>query len=148
MHGGRTGQASAGLRGSGQALYIGLAEDAYIVASEPYGVVEETAHYVRMDGETPGNENPNASRGQIIELDGDLAGTVEGMLRKAYDGTDLAVAANDVAVAQITTRDIDRGDHPHYLMKEIGESPTSFRKRSAARSSRPTPACGSRSGLR
>ena len=117
------------LRGSGQALYVGLAEDAYIVASEPYGVVEETAHYVRMDGETPGNpENPNASRGQIIELDGDLAGTVEGMLRKAYDGTDLAVAANDVAVAQITTRDIDRGDHPHYLMKEIGESPTSFRK--------------------
>ena len=117
------------LRGSGQALYIGLAEDAYIVSSEPYGVVEETAHYVRMDGETPGNpENPNASRGQIIELDGDLAGTVEGMLRKAYDGTDLAVAANDVAVAQITTRDIDRGDHPHYLMKEIGESPTSFRK--------------------
>ena len=92
-------------------------------------MVEETAHYVRMDGETPGNpENPNASRGQIIELDGDLAGTVEGMLRKAYDGTDLAVAANDVAVAQITTRDIDRGDHPHYLMKEIGESPTSFRK--------------------
>ena len=117
------------LRGSGQALYVGLAEDAYIVASEPYGVVEETAHYVRMDGETPGNpENPNASRGQIIELDGDLAGTVEGMLRKAYDGTDLAVAADDVAVAQITTRDIDRGDHPHYLMKEIGESPTSFRK--------------------
>jgi glucosamine--fructose-6-phosphate aminotransferase (isomerizing) len=117
------------LRGSGQALYIGLAEDAYIVASEPYGVVEETAHYVRMDGETPGNpENPNASRGQIIELDGELAGTVEGMLRKAYDGTDLAVAADDIAVAQITTRDIDRGDHPHYLMKEIGESPTSFRK--------------------
>ena len=117
------------LRGSGQALYIGLAEDAYIVASEPYGVVEETDHYVRMDGETPGNpENPNASRGQIIELDGDLAGTVEGMLRRAYDGTDLAVAADDVAVAQITTRDIDRGDHPHYLMKEIGESPTSFRK--------------------
>ncbi len=117
------------LRGSGQALYIGLAEDAYIVASEPYGVVEETAHYVRMDGETPGNpENPNASRGQIIELDGDLAGTVEGMLRKAYDGTDLSVAADDVAVAQITTRDIDRDDHPHYLMKEIGESPTSFRK--------------------
>ena len=31
------------LRGSGQALYVGLAEDAFIVASEPYGVVEETA---------------------------------------------------------------------------------------------------------
>ena len=128
MHGAAPDKLQLALRGSGQALYVGLAEDAYIVASEPYGVVEETAEYVRMDGETPGNpENPNASRGQIIELDGDLAGTVDGMLRKAYDGTGLAVAADDVAVAQITTRDIDRGDHPHYLMKEIGESPTSFR---------------------
>ncbi|MEQ8842423.1 MAG: SIS domain-containing protein [Acidimicrobiales bacterium] len=117
------------LRGSGQALYVGLAEDAYIVASEPYGVVEETARYIRMDGETPGNpENPNASRGQIIELDGNQAGSLEGILRKAYDGTDLPVTEDDVAVAQITTRDIDRGDHPHYLMKEIGEAPTSFRK--------------------
>lgn len=117
------------LRGSGQALYVGLAEDSYIVASEPYGVVEETSRYVRMDGETPGNpENPNASRGQIIELDGRTAGSLEGMLRKAYDGTDLPVTEDDVAVAHITTRDIDRGDHPHYLMKEIGEAPTSFRK--------------------
>ncbi|MEZ5167668.1 MAG: SIS domain-containing protein [Acidimicrobiales bacterium] len=117
------------LRGSGQALYVGLAEDAYIVASEPYGIVEETARYVRMDGETPGNpENPNASRGQIIELDGSRAGALDGILRKAYDGTDLPVTGDDVAVAQITTRDIDRGDHPHYLLKEIGEAPSSFRK--------------------
>ena len=41
------------LRGSGQALYVGLAEDAFVVASEPYGLVEETATYLRMDGETP-----------------------------------------------------------------------------------------------
>jgi len=117
------------LRGSGQALYVGLAEDAYIVASEPYGVVEETSRYLRMDGETPGNpENPNASRGQIIELDGDAAGSLHGILRRAYDGTDLPVVDDDVAIAQITTRDIDRGDHPHYLVKEIGEAPSSFRK--------------------
>lgn len=117
------------LRGSGQALYIGLAEDAYIVASEPYGVVEETTRYIRMDGETPGNpENPNASRGQIVELNGEAAGSLDGILRKSYDGTDLDPTEADVAVAQITTRDIDRGDHPHYLMKEIGEAPTSFRK--------------------
>ena len=117
------------LRGSGQALYVGLAEDAYIVASEPYGVVEETARYVRMDGETPANlDNPNASRGQIMELDGAEAGSLAGILRKSYDGTDLPVSEDDVAVAQITTRDIDRGDHPHYLLKEIGEAPTSFRK--------------------
>ena len=117
------------LRGSGQALYIGLAEDAYIVASEPYGVVEETSRYVRMDGETPGNpDNPNASRGQIIELDSENAGTAAGMLRRAYDGTDLKVTDDDVFTAEITTRDIDRGDSPHYLLKELGEAPESFGK--------------------
>ncbi|NIR37649.1 MAG: SIS domain-containing protein [Actinobacteria bacterium] len=117
------------LRGSGQALYVGLAEDAFVVASEPYGVVEETARYIRMDGETPGNpENANASRGQIIELDSTAAGSLDGVLRRAYDGTDLPVADHDVVVAQITTRDIDRGDSPHYLLKEIGEAPASFRK--------------------
>ena len=47
------------LRGSGQALYVGLAEDAYVVASEPYGVVEETARYLRMDGES----RPGPGRG-------------------------------------------------------------------------------------
>ena len=58
------------LRGSGQALYVGLADDAFVVASEPYGVVEETDTYLRLDGETPGNpENPGASRGQIVVLD-------------------------------------------------------------------------------
>ena len=117
------------LRGSGQALYIGLAEDAYIVASEPYGVVEETSRYVRMDGETPGNpDNPNASRGQIIELDSENTGTAAGMLRRAYDGTDLKVTDDDVFTAEITTRDIDRGDNPHYLLKELGEAPESFGK--------------------
>ncbi len=117
------------LRGSGQALYIGLAEDAYIVASEPYGVVEETSRYVRMDGETPGNpDNPNASRGQIVELDSENAGTAAGMLRRAYDGTDLKVTDDDVFTAEVTTRDIDRGDSPHYLLKELGEAPESFGK--------------------
>jgi len=117
------------LRGSGQALYVGLAGDAYIVASEPYGLVEETSRYVRMDGETPANlDNPNASRGQILLLDGDLAGTLEGIRRIAYDGTELPVADDDVVTAAITTRDIDRGEFPHFLLKEITEAPTSFRK--------------------
>jgi glucosamine--fructose-6-phosphate aminotransferase (isomerizing) len=117
------------LRGSGQALYVGLAGDAYVVASEPYGLVEETSRYVRMDGETPANpDNPNASRGQILLLDGDRAGTLEGITRIAYDGTELPVGDDDVVTAAITTRDIDRGDFPHFLLKEITESPTSFRK--------------------
>ncbi|HEY2814256.1 MAG TPA: SIS domain-containing protein [Acidimicrobiales bacterium] len=117
------------LRGSGQALYVGLADDTYIVASEPYGLVEETSRYLRMDGETPSNaDNPTASRGQLIGLDGARAGTIEGIERLGYDGTELPVTERDIVVAQITTRDIDRGNYRHFLLKEITESPASFRK--------------------
>jgi glucosamine--fructose-6-phosphate aminotransferase (isomerizing) len=117
------------LRGSGQALYVGLAEDAFVVASEPYGVVELTNEYVRMDGETPGDlDNPTASRGQIISLDGTSAGDLGGIRRVAYDGTVLPVTSDDVVHAEITTRDIDRGAYPHFLLKEISEAPQSFRK--------------------
>ncbi|MGD9702745.1 MAG: SIS domain-containing protein [Acidimicrobiia bacterium] len=116
------------LRGSGQALYVGLADDCYIVASEPYGVVEETSRYVRLDGETPADPDTPSSRGQILVLDGDLAGELAGVRRLAYDGTELPITEQDVHVAEVTTRDIDRGDAPHYLLKEIGEAPGSFRK--------------------
>ncbi|MFN7152025.1 MAG: SIS domain-containing protein, partial [Microthrixaceae bacterium] len=116
-------------RGSGQAIYVGLAEDAFIVASEPYGVVEETATYVRMDGETPSDpDNPTGSRGQLIELRADRAGTLEGIARWSYDGTELAVDESDLQTAQVTTRDIDRGEYPHFLLKEVTAAPASFRK--------------------
>ena len=113
------------LRGSGQALYIGLADDCFIVASEPYGVVEETTRFVRMDGETL---SPSGSRGQVFVLDGALAGDLAGVRRIAYDGAEIPVTDDDVVTAQVTTRDIDRGDSPHYLLKEISEAPASFRK--------------------
>jgi glutamine---fructose-6-phosphate transaminase (isomerizing) len=113
------------LRGSGQALYVGLAEDTYIVASEPYGVVEETVAYLRVDGETL---SPSGSRGQVFMLDAAHAGELGGVHRFAYDGSDLPITDSDVATAQVTTRDIDRGDAPHFLLKEITEAPGSFRK--------------------
>ncbi|MEZ5321655.1 MAG: SIS domain-containing protein [Microthrixaceae bacterium] len=117
------------LRGSGQALYVGLADDAFIVASEPYGVVEETTSYLRMDGETPSDPaNPTASRGQIVRLDAEAAGTIEGVRRWSYDGTEQPVSVDELSVAEITTRDIDRGAFPHYLLKEITDAPGSFRK--------------------
>ena len=117
------------LRGSGQALYVGVADGCFVVASEPYGLVELTRRYVRLDGDTPANpENPNASRGQIVVLDGRRAGTLAGISRLSYDGTDLPVTDADLQEAQVTTRDIDRGAFPHFLLKEITEAPTSFRK--------------------
>ena len=107
------------LRGSGQGLYIGLADDCSIVASEPYGVVEETSEYVRLDGE---------HGGEIVVVSGDGAGTLDGLRRLAYDGSDLPLSDDDVVTAEVTTRDINRGDAPHFLLKEISEAPLSFAK--------------------
>ncbi|MGF1596092.1 MAG: SIS domain-containing protein [Acidimicrobiales bacterium] len=117
------------LRGSGQGVFVGLAEDAFVVASEPYGVVADCDRYLRMDGETPADpDNPTASQGQIIRLSGALAGDPRGVTRLAYDGTPLPVAEGEWQRPSVTTRDIDRGDAPHFLLKEISESPVSFRK--------------------
>ncbi len=107
------------LHGSGQGVYVGLAEDRFIVASEPYGVVEETDRYIRLDGE---------HGGQIVVLDGARAGELAGIRRYGYDGAEQSVTDADVGVAEVTTRDIDRGSSPHFLLKEITESPDSFAK--------------------
>ena len=125
----RPGELMLALRGSGQALYVGLADDAFVIASEPYGVIEETASYVRMDGETPSDPaNANATRGQIVRLDASAAGSLAGITRWGYDGTELPVAEGDVVSGEVTTRDIDRGDFPHFLLKELGDAPSSFAK--------------------
>ena len=117
------------LRGSGQGVYVGLAEDCFVVASEPYGVVEDSDVYFRMDGETPADpENPTTSQGQIIRLDGTRAGERDGVSRIAYDGTPLPIGEDEWKTPSVTTRDIDRGDAPHFLLKEISEAPNSFRK--------------------
>jgi glutamine---fructose-6-phosphate transaminase (isomerizing) len=107
------------LHGSGQGVYVGLAEDRFVVASEPYGVVEETDRYIRLDGE---------HGGQIVALDGARAGELAGIRRYRYDGSEQPVTDADVSVAEVTTRDIDRGSSPHFLLKEITESPDSFAK--------------------
>ncbi len=107
------------LSGSGQGLYVGLAEDCFVVASEPYGVVEETDRYVRLDGE---------SGGEVVALDAARAGELAGIERLGYDGAARPVTGDDVVVSEVTTRDIDRGEARHFLLKEITESPRSFRK--------------------
>jgi glutamine---fructose-6-phosphate transaminase (isomerizing) len=107
------------LRGSGQGLYVGMADDTSIIASEPYGLVEETSRYVRLDGERGG---------EIMVVSTDGAGTLDGLRRIAYDGTERPVQPDEVVAAEVTTRDINRGDYPHFLLKEISEAPVSFSK--------------------
>ena len=123
------------LHGSGQGLYVGLAEDRFIVASEPYGTVEETLQYVRLDGETPIHPDQPSSRGQVMRLSASGAGSLAGISMYAYDGTEIALTPSDVQIAEVTTRDIDRGDSPHFLLKEISEAPRSFRKTIRGRAS-------------
>ncbi|NBX12731.1 MAG: SIS domain-containing protein [Acidimicrobiia bacterium] len=116
------------LKGSGQGLCVGLAENRFVVASEPYGLVEETQRYVRMDGESLAHPDRPSSRGQVIVLDGSRAGDEAGVTLVAYDGTALALGKHNVLTAEVTTRDIDRGEHRHFLAKEINEAPRSFAK--------------------
>ena len=108
------------LAGSGQSLYVGLADRAFVVASEPYGLVEETGTFVRMDGDKTG--------GEILTIDRSGAGTLGGIKRSLYSGAPLELDDSAVLRAGITTRDVDRRGYDHFLLKELTESPESFRK--------------------
>ena len=116
------------LRGSGQALYVGLADDASSSPASPTAWSRRPTRYLRMDGETPPTRTTRRAAARSSSSRGDRAGSLEGIERWAYDGTPLAVTGGELATAEITTRDIDRGDYPHFLLKEITESPASFRK--------------------
>jgi len=116
------------LKGSGQSIYVGIAPDQYIFSSELYGLVEGTPFFLKMDGERPSHPDTPETSGQIFILDQDSQGGVSGINALFYDGTALSIGADSVQKAEITTRDIDRGENPHYFLKEISESTLSVRK--------------------
>ena len=117
------------LRGSGQGLYVGISDEAYVVASEPYGLVEMTDSYLRLNGEPLSSQQDRAtSAGEIISFSLNDKVSLESLYRIAYDGTSLPIQNNELTKAEITTRDIDRRNFPHYLLKEIYEAPESFEK--------------------
>ena len=111
-------------RGSGQTLFVGLGEEHYITASEIYGLVEETSRYIKMEGD----KTAAGSHGQIVLLDQDSSGGVTGVKAMHYDGTPIGLPEATVKETEITPRDIDRQDFPHYFLKEISESPGSVEK--------------------
>jgi glucosamine--fructose-6-phosphate aminotransferase (isomerizing) len=116
------------LKGSGQAIYVGINPDGYIFASELYGLVEGTPFFVKMDGEKSSTSGRPETNGQIFILAQDSPGGVDGIRACYYDGTPLLLTQSDVQRAEITTRDIDRRDYPHFFLKEITESTRSVKK--------------------
>jgi glucosamine--fructose-6-phosphate aminotransferase (isomerizing) len=110
-------------RGSGQAVFVGIAKDHYVPASEIYGFVEETARYIKLDGANA--DGDSSGQGHILILNQDKAGGIEGIQAIAYDGTPIEISEKDVRETEVTSRDIDRQNYPHYFLKEISESPGS-----------------------
>ncbi|MGD9106136.1 MAG: SIS domain-containing protein, partial [Desulfobacterales bacterium] len=115
-------------KGSGQAIFIGMAKDYYMPTSEVYGLIEETPFFIKMDGEKEAQGRDGITQGQIFILNQDSAGGMDGITATYYDNTPIDLGENDIKHTEITSRDIDRQDFPHYFLKEISESPHSVEK--------------------
>jgi glucosamine--fructose-6-phosphate aminotransferase (isomerizing) len=115
-------------KGSGQSIFIGLAADHYMPTSEVYGFVEETPHFLKMDGETAIEGKSGRTQGQIFILNQESEGGLDGIQAMYYDGTPVKLGIEDIKQTEITSRDIDRQNYPHYFLKEISESPDSVEK--------------------
>ncbi len=116
------GRIFTSLRGSGQSLYVGVSLDGFFASSEVYGLVEETSQYVKMDGEAERVAGDTSTSGQVIVMASDVERGAAGLRRLGFDGTELPVGDDDVREAEITTRDVDRGDFDHFFRKEITQA--------------------------
>ncbi len=114
-------------RGSGQAIFVGIADSSYIAASEVYGVVEETSSFIKLNGSLIPDKKTGVS-GQIFILDAKSSGGVDGIDAFYYDKMPVNLKGSDIKTTEITSRDIDRQNFPHYFLKEISESPISVEK--------------------
>ena len=115
------------LKGSGQSIYVGISSDQYMFSSELYGLVEVMPHFIKMNGEVSVS-GENATTGQIFILDQNCSGGLAEIKACYYDGTEITLKENALQKAEITTRDIDRGDYPHFFLKEISESAVSIKR--------------------
>ena len=106
-------------KGSGQALFVGIGKDHYITSSEVYGLVEETSSFVKLNGE---------KNGQIMILDQSSQGGLEGIKSLTYSNAPIDISVSDIQTTEITSRDIDRQQFPHYFLKEISEAPVSVER--------------------
>jgi glucosamine--fructose-6-phosphate aminotransferase (isomerizing) len=115
-------------RGSGQALFVGIADDHYMATSEVYGFIEETQKFIKLDGESVFEGKNGRTQGQVFVLDQRSPGGLEGISAMRYDGSPLPLTPQGIRHTTLTSRDIDRQDYPHYFLKEISEAPDSVAK--------------------
>ena len=125
------GKLFLGQKGSGQAVFVGIANNHYMAASEVYGFVEETPCYLKMDGEKFVETPKGRCQGQIFILNQNNVNPeslISGIEAMHYDGTPITLSDEDVKYTHITSRDIDRQNFSHYFLKEITESPVSVER--------------------
>jgi glucosamine--fructose-6-phosphate aminotransferase (isomerizing) len=115
-------------KGSGQAIFVGIAPEHYMSTSEVYGFIEETQEYIKLDGESVVEGRSGKTQGQLVVLDQAAAGGWQGITSMYYDGTPCPLNERSLKRTALTSRDIDRQDYPHYFLKEISESPASVAK--------------------
>ena len=121
-------------KGSGQAIFVGIADDHFMPTSEIYGFIEGTNQFLKMDGETVFEGKNGKTQGQIFILSGKdkennpLSSPVQGVTAMYYDGTPIEITDAQIQDTEITSRDIDRQGYNHYFLKEISESPRSVEK--------------------
>jgi glucosamine--fructose-6-phosphate aminotransferase (isomerizing) len=115
-------------KGSGQAVFVGIGKDHYIPTSEVYGLIEETQYYLKLEGEKIVDGKSGKTQGQIFILSQESNGGISGIKATFYDKTPVPLQEKDIKYTNITSRDIDRQNYPHYFLKEISESPSSVEK--------------------
>jgi glucosamine--fructose-6-phosphate aminotransferase (isomerizing) len=106
-------------KGSGQAIFVGIAPDHYIAASELYGIIEETQSFIKLQGQ---------DKGQIVALSQNSSGSISDINSFFYDKSPILLKESDLQKSNISSRDIDRQGFPHYFLKEISEAPGSVEK--------------------
>ncbi len=116
------------LKGSGQAFFVGIGKNSYMPASEVYGFVEETQKYIKMEGDKTAEGDMERDKGQIFILSRESFGGLSGIKAIYYDKRPVFIEDKDIKETNITSRDIDRQNYPHYFMKEVSESPLSVEK--------------------
>ncbi|WP_028315846.1 SIS domain-containing protein [Desulfatibacillum aliphaticivorans] len=114
-------------RGSGQTVFVGIGDEAYMPTSEVYGFVEHTQKFIKLQGEKEVEGVSGITQGQVFVLD-QAKGGVEGVTACYYDGTPLPLSDSDLQSTEITTRDTDRQGFDHYFLKEISEAPLSVER--------------------